>query len=140
MKKRQGRHFKVAPVHERTGIRGIVFRSKAERIYAAVLDLECRALGIDWVYEPVIKLTKKQRYRPDFGVVRNDELILFHEIKAFRKTKTGYRPVDSRWPTTKKLWQEFGTAKLMVWRHVYGDRFKCMEIVEPDPYPEIKIG
>lgn len=136
MRRRQGRHLKVASAARREGLRGIRYRSLAEKRFADVLDLICRADGYDWEYEPCIKLTKLTKWHPDFAVISDGHYILFHEIKAFKavrgKRGTTYRAVSPQWPTTRRLWQEFGVARLQVWKHLYGDKFRCMETIDPD--------
>lgn len=135
MPRRHGRHIKVAPSHKRLGQRGIVYRSLAEKKFADLLDIRCKADGTDWDYEPKLTMFEGFTYSPDFVVIEDGRPVLYHEIKAFRrrqgKTKIIYRPVDPRWPSQKKIWRSFGPAELQVWTAGRNGVFTLVEVITP---------
>ena len=137
MRKRQGRHLKVAPAHRRLGIRDITYRSLAEKSFAVQLDLLCQLQGLEWDYEPKVTFFKGMVYSPDFGVRDGKKFVLYHEIKAFRryvgKTKITWRSVDPRWPTLKKTWKAFGPTPLKVWRQSGRSKFHLVDTINPEP-------
>lgn len=120
-KKKRRSKYNVAPASERTW-RGKVYASKAEMLYAQMLEIEvANGWIIEVVEQPRLWLGVRENiYVPDFLIVRASGAFYVDvkgtETAAFRKNK--------------KLWAAYGRLPLQIVA-LKGKVFHVVEVIQP---------
>ena len=111
--------YRVAAKPDRTDADGIVFHSKAERLYHEQLKLDP---DIAWVLRQVpVQLGPDYKTVVDFLVSYYAYRVEAHEYKGYVK------PADRK---TWKLWKKYAKFPLRIVKQK-GKRFETVKVIEP---------
>lgn len=113
--------YRVAPAEQRR-YKGRTYASKAERDYAALLDLELASGNYrEWVPQPIVTLVEGYDVRPDFLIIDDEGGAFYVDVKGMETTA---------FKKTKRMWSTHGRLPLRVVKRK-GARFVVTEIIAP---------